>query len=87
MDLLDAYEQICILPEDMHKMVFAMIYGMFISNIMQQGNCNTHTLNISASNEVNILWIHWNIFAPILRWLIHLQQLSARAPETPRTGG
>jgi len=37
-DLLDAYEQIHIIPEDMHKMVFATIYGMFMSNIMQQGN-------------------------------------------------
>ena len=39
-DLSDAYEQICIIPEDMHKMAFATIYGTFVSNVMQQGNCN-----------------------------------------------
>ena len=27
-DLLDAYKQIHIIPEDVHKTVFTMIYGM-----------------------------------------------------------
>ena len=49
-DLLDAYKQIHIIPEDMHKTAFAMIYGMFVSNVMQQGDCNVpstfqHTMN------------------------------------------
>jgi len=39
-DLSDAYEQIHIIPEDVHKTVFAMIYGTFVSNAMQQGDCN-----------------------------------------------
>ena len=39
-DLLDAYEQVRIVPSDMHKMAFMMIYGTFVSNIMQQGDCN-----------------------------------------------
>jgi len=39
-DLSDAYEQIHIIPEDMHKTVFATIYGTFVSNVMQQGDCN-----------------------------------------------
>ena len=30
-DLSDAYEQIHIIPKDMHKTAFAMIYGMFMS--------------------------------------------------------
>jgi len=37
-DLSDAYEQIRIIPEDMHKMVFTTIYGTFMSNVMQLGN-------------------------------------------------
>ena len=40
-DLSDAYEQVRIMPSDVHKMAFAMIYGMFVSNVMQQGDCNT----------------------------------------------
>jgi len=39
-DLSDTYKQIDVLPEDMHKTMFATIYGTFMSNIMQQGNCN-----------------------------------------------
>jgi hypothetical protein len=34
-DLSDRYEQICIVPEDIHKMVFATIFGTFMSNVMQ----------------------------------------------------
>jgi len=34
-DLSDAYEQIHIIPEDMHKTAFTTIYRMFMSNIMQ----------------------------------------------------
>jgi len=37
-DLSDAYEQIHIIPEDVHKTAFAMIYRTFMSNIMQQGD-------------------------------------------------
>ena len=39
-DLSDAYEQICIIPEDVSKTAFTTIYGMFASNVMQQGDCN-----------------------------------------------
>jgi len=34
-DLSDTYEQICIIPEDVHKTAFTMIYRMFVSNVMQ----------------------------------------------------
>jgi len=51
-DLSNAYKQIHIIPEDMHKMVFAMIYGMFVSNIMQQGNCNTPSMFQCAMNSI-----------------------------------
>ena len=40
-DLLDAYEQVCIVPSDVYKTTFATIYGTFVSNVMQQGDCNT----------------------------------------------
>ena len=51
-DLSDAYEQICIVPEDVHKTAFATIFGTFISNVMQQGDCNVpstfqHSMNIT----------------------------------------
>jgi len=39
-DLSNAYKQVCIEPEDMHKTTFAMVYRMCKSNIMQQGDCN-----------------------------------------------
>ena len=51
-DLLDAYEQICIIPEDMHKMAFTTIYRMFMSNVMQQGNCNVPSMFQHAMNSI-----------------------------------
>lgn len=39
-DLVDAYEQIRVKPEDVHKTAFSTIAGTYISNIMQQGDCN-----------------------------------------------
>jgi hypothetical protein len=39
-DLSNAYEQIRIVPEDVQKTAFATIYGTFVSNVMQQGDCN-----------------------------------------------
>jgi hypothetical protein len=39
-DLSDAYEQVRIVPSNVPKTAFATIYGMFASNIMQQGDCN-----------------------------------------------
>ena len=39
-DLSNAYEQVHIEPEDVHKTTFTMVFGTFESNIMQQGDCN-----------------------------------------------
>ena len=39
-DLSDAYEQVCIVPEDVHKTGFSTIYGTFVSQVMQIGDCN-----------------------------------------------
>jgi len=37
---VDAYEQVRVQPEDVHKMAFATITGTYVSNIVQQGDCN-----------------------------------------------
>jgi len=51
-DLSDAYEQIHIIPEDVHKMAFAMIYGTFVRNVMQQGDCNAPSMFQCAMNSI-----------------------------------
>ena len=42
-DLSNAYEQVRIELEDIWKTAFTMIYGTFISQVMQQGDCNAPT--------------------------------------------
>lgn len=39
-DLADAYGQIRVEQKDVPKTAFATIYGTYVSNIMQQGDCN-----------------------------------------------
>jgi len=39
-DLADAYEQVWVRPEDVHKTAFATITGTYVSNVVQQGDCN-----------------------------------------------
>ena len=39
-DLSDAYEQVRIVAQDIWKTAFATPYGTFVSNVMQQGDCN-----------------------------------------------
>jgi len=39
-DMSNAYEQIRIEPEDVWKTAFATVYGTFLSNTMQIGDCN-----------------------------------------------
>jgi hypothetical protein len=39
-DLLDAYEQVRVEPEDVWKTAFATVQGIFESLVMQQGDCN-----------------------------------------------
>ena len=39
-NLSNAYEQIHIEPEDVHKTAFASVFGTCESNVMQQGDCN-----------------------------------------------
>jgi hypothetical protein len=39
-DFSDAYEQIRVEPSDVHKTAFATVYGTYVSNVTQQGDCN-----------------------------------------------
>jgi hypothetical protein len=39
-DLADAYEQVRVEPRDVHKTVFSTIMGTYVSNVVQQGDCN-----------------------------------------------
>ena len=43
-DLSDTYKQVRIVPSDVYKTAFATIYGTFVSNIMQQGDCNAPSM-------------------------------------------
>ena len=40
LDMSEAYEQIRVRPDDVPKMAFVTIFGMFMSLVMQQGVCN-----------------------------------------------
>jgi len=39
-DISDAYEQLRIVPEDVSKTLFASPLGTYVSNVLQQGDCN-----------------------------------------------
>jgi len=39
-DLSNAYEQVRMEPEDIKKTAFSTIFGTFLSQVMQQGDCN-----------------------------------------------
>jgi hypothetical protein len=39
-DISNAYEQLCIVAEDVPKTLFLSPLGTFVSNILQQGDCN-----------------------------------------------
>ena len=41
LNMSKAYEQICIVPEYIHKMAFTTVLGTFRSQVMQMGDCNT----------------------------------------------
>ena len=76
--LLDAYKQVYVVPSNVHKMAFATIYGIFMSNVMQQGNCNA-PLDVPASDELHILRLYLHTY-------LDNQQFGARAPKAPGIG-
>jgi hypothetical protein len=41
LDMSDAYEQIRVVPDDMWKTAFSTIDRTYVSNVVQQGDCNT----------------------------------------------
>jgi hypothetical protein len=43
-DISDAYEQMRIIPEDVPKTLFSSLLGTYISNVLQQGDCNGPSL-------------------------------------------
>src|SRR6266481_6153061 len=63
LDMLEAYEQIHIVPEDVHKMTFATIFGTFMSQVMQQGDCN-------APSTFQRLMT--SIFHDHIAWFVHV---------------
>ena len=44
LDMSEAYEQIHIVPEHVHKMVFTTVLGTFRSQVMQMGDCNAPSM-------------------------------------------
>ena len=40
LNMSEVYEQICIIPEHIHKTAFATVLGTFRSQVMQMGDCN-----------------------------------------------
>ena len=43
-NMFKAYEQIRIIPEHIHKTVFATVLGTFRSQVMQMGDCNAPSM-------------------------------------------
>ena len=44
LNMSEAYEQICIVPEHVHKTAFATVLGTFRSQVMQMGDCNAPSM-------------------------------------------
>ena len=44
LDMSEAYEQILIVPEHVHKMAFTTVLGTFRSQVMQMGDCNAPSM-------------------------------------------
>ena len=44
LNMSEVYEQICIVPEHVHKTVFATVLGTFRSQVVQMGDCNAPSM-------------------------------------------
>jgi len=62
LDMSEAYEQIRVQPEDVPKTAFATIFSTFVSQVMQQGDCNSpltfQRLMIAVFREYIANFIH-----------------------------
>ena len=63
LDMSEAYEQIRIRPEDVPKTAFSTIFGTFVSQVMQQGDCNTPS---------TFQWLMTAVFRNYITWFIHV---------------
>src|SRR6266481_1282220 len=63
LDMSEAYEQICIVPEDVHKTAFATIFGTLVSQVMQQGDCNA---------LLTFQQLMTSIFRDHIAWFVHV---------------
>ena len=63
LDMSEAYEQIHIIPEHVHKTAFATVLGTFRSQIMQMGNCNAPSM---------FQWLITTIFWDCISRFIHV---------------
>ena len=63
LDMTEAYEQMCIRPEDVGKTTFSTTFGTFQSRVMQMGDCNAPS---------TFQWLMTAIFGDFLRRFIHV---------------
>jgi len=62
-DLADTYEQVWVQSEDVHKTAFSTIAGTYISNVVQQGDCNA---------PATFQWLMTSIFCDVIHWFLHV---------------
>jgi len=61
-NLADAYEQVQVQPEDVHKTAFSTIAGTYISNVVQQRDCNA----LATFQQLMT-----SIFCDVIGWFLH----------------
>jgi len=83
LDMSEAYEQIRVRPEDIPKTAFATIFGTFVSQVMQHGDCNAPStfqrLMTAVFHEYIAIFVHIyldDIFMYSLSIMEHEQHLA-----------
>ena len=63
-DLSNAYKQVHIEPEDVHKTAFVTVFGTYESNVMQQGDCNAPALfqRLMTIIFCDVIGIHVHVY-------------------------
>ena len=62
LDMSEAYKQIHIILEHVHKMVFATVLGTFRGQVMQMGDCNTPSMFQRLMTTIFCDCISWFIY-------------------------